>query len=299
MLYDILIIDDVLGEEFSSDLQNYSADNEKIIDCIECHQFITELIRDNLRVTWTTGEIEDIKTLQSQDLSSIKYIFLDLHLTGVERSDTHKTINSKILGIFKKINPYLTHQEITCYINSEYRKEENYGDMGKNDLISKLNNTFSNKYSIEIVVKKNSLTKKQKNELIQNSICFYTRNCLINKAIEVEKIFDNKLKLSKSAKEKIDFNSKYLTFQSQFPINTELKNQIQLLQEIRNKLAHTDGDLSGIKPEKRTKFWKIILNEEKNEPIKIETFEHLSIYISSIDNLCDSLKRLYKCNKKA
>ena len=86
MLYDILIIDDVLGESFPAQESGSAPDlNEKSLDFMRCQKLINEFIRARLRVTWTTGELDDIEELKIQDLSTIQYIFLDLHLTGIRK----------------------------------------------------------------------------------------------------------------------------------------------------------------------------------------------------------------------
>lgn len=285
MLYDILIIDD----DFSGD-----SDSREWSD--NANKLLCDLLRDNLRVTWTTGEVDDLKKLEAKDLSSIKNIFLDLHLQGINNNSEVKDINGKIMGILQKINPHIESEQVTCYINSKYT-EENYGDQGTHDLESKLATDFSKKYSLsKIESRKNALNDEQKDCLLENNLDIYRKTLVINKAIEVEKVFDEVLSLSDNAKEKIDFSSKWLVFQSQFLTeknddNKKLKKQVQLLQQIRNILAHNEGNLDGKgDDEMRRTFWSIVCGKEKIDEITIENFGALVKYVQSINGLCSDLR---------
>ena len=307
MLYDILIIDDVLGENFvGQELEATSDFNDKYLDFVRCQRLINEFIRERLRVTWTTGELDDIRNLKVQDLSTIQHIFLDLHLAGINANDSYKSINSKILGIFAEINELLKSSMIICHLNSKYRSGKNYAEEGRKDLENKFHEKFGYKYSIQVVEEKNSLSDRQKNDLADYSLRLYARNLIINKAAHVESIFDDKLELSGSAIEKLDFHDKFLVFQSQFLAKYKedklLKSQIQLLQQIRNILAHNDNDLydTDIRDDKNgtllKTFWQVSVDksmqiqETSKGRVDFINFDHLAYYILSIDNLCQSLK---------
>ena len=183
----------------------------------------------------------------------------------------------------------------------------NYAEEGKKDLEGKFQTEFNDKYSIKIVEDKSSLDEKQKEELLDYSLKLHTRNLIINKAIHVESILDSKLRLSNSARANVNFHAKFLVFQSQFLTKNEkdkfLKKQIQILQQIRNILAHTEsavGDINISDDEYgtlRKTFWKISIDKNMQniksdeDKIKFTDFDHLAHYISSIDNLCCSLKQ--------
>ena len=308
MLYDILIIDDVLGENFvGQELEATSDFNDKYLDFVRCQRLINEFIRERLRVTWTTGELDDIRNLKVQDLSTIQHIFLDLHLAGINANDSYKSINSKILGIFAEINELLKSSMIICHLNSKYRSGKNYAEEGRKDLENKFHEKFGYKYSIQVVEEKNSLSDTQKNNLVDYSLKLYVRNLIINKAAHVESIFDEKLKLTPSAIARLAFHDKFLVFQSQFLTKNKkdrfLKKQIQLLQQIRNVLAHTDNAIGNIciRDDEcstlRNTFWQV--STDKNiqsvdnevDEVKFTNFNHLADYISSIDNLCFSIRQ--------
>ncbi len=291
MLYDILIIDDdFCGEE--SDSEGWSDNACKLL---------FDLTRDNLRATGTSGENDDLGKFTLSELSSIRYIFLDLHLQGITEISQPKQINSKLIGILEKINPSITTDQVTCFINSKY-VDQNYGYEGQQDLENKLQSEFTGKYCLEVLKNKNELPEEQKEEIKKNQLEIYAKTLIINKALDVENIFDEKLKLSTSAKEKIDFQSKYLVFQSQCMNGLEehkhLKKKIQLLQQIRNKLAHSAMDeLSKIPGDAMKKLFWEIQNGTGNtnpQPIKFENFESLKKYLDSLAGLCKTLKGLQK-----
>ena len=185
MLYDILFIDDDFEKE--TDSVSWEENAKKLF---------LEFIRDNLRVTYTTGELEDLDKLGTQDLSCIKYIFCDLHLEGITKNSAVKDINSKLQGIFKKFNEQITSKEVTVFINSRF-VDAQYREEGMKDLCSILN---QEKYKIEVIESKNNLSTEQKKKLIQNTIKIYSKYFIINKATEVEAAFDDKLSLSPTTK---------------------------------------------------------------------------------------------------
>jgi len=301
MLYDILIVDEVLGDDNLPKLENSNGGEDKYLDMLNVHRLIASLLRDNLRVIWTTGEWEDLKELEVKDISAIRYIFLDLHLVGISGTDNYKIINGNLLSIFGELHNSIQSKQVTCFINSKFYKH--YGEDGKRDLQNKLDAEFGEKYSIQVVEIKNALSEEQKNELLNNNLKIYAKSLIVNKAIEVEKCFDEKLSLTGTAREKLDFQSKFLVYQSQHLKKTakdkNLKKEIQLLQQIRNKLAHTDGDLSTISDtETKKTFWRVVNEQDNNvdKVIKFEDFDALMKYITSIDKLCSFLQDIGKNN---
>ena len=117
MLYDILIIDDDFSENFKS--QELALWDEKK-PYPDAYELLLDFIKNNLRVTYTTGEIDDLNRLLAKDLSAIQYIFCDLYLEAQDPFGTdYKTINSKIVGILEKVNSLLKQEKIILYINSK------------------------------------------------------------------------------------------------------------------------------------------------------------------------------------
>ena len=290
-----MIIDDVLSDGF------VDQESEATSDFIHCQKFINNLIRDRLRVTWTTGELDDLTKLREPELSAIQYIFLDLHLTGISENNSYKDINAKILGIFANVDEFLEHDKITCYLNSKYRSSRSYAEEGKKDLEEKLRKKFDAKYHVKIVEDKNHLSKKQKNELIGYSLKLHARNWIIIKSIHVESVLDSKLKLVESEKINKSFYDKSRDFASRFLIksgrNKDLSRQIELLRKMRNALAHTENtsnyiDIEDKDGKLRNIFWCITTDRSTQDKIRFTDFDHLVSYISSIDILCDSLKQV-------
>ena len=297
MLYDILFIDDdfgniLQGQEINDDTTRENA--PKIYDAYLTRGVFSNLTSiDNLKVTYTTGESADLERLKAKDLSCIQYIFCDLHLSGFDERHSYKEINAKIIGILRKINSKIKSAKVTIYLHSQYTQKSYYGEHGISDLEKKLAKEFPEKYPIEIINKKNQLSEK-KEPLIRNNLKIYARQLIINKAIELETVFDEKLSLSKSARESpsLNFQDKFLVFQSQYSLEALQKNQIQLLQQIRNKLAHTDNKLDEIKGGGEKKlFWKICSGTEQNKPIEFHDFDQLMKYIESIDQLIEHLEQ--------
>lgn len=246
MLYDILFIDDDFDEQ--SDAIPWGNNAQKLF---------LEFVRDNLRATYTSGELDDLEKLESKDLSCIKYIFCDLHLLSINENDSYKQINSKLLRIFEYLEQKIKLTKITLFLNSTYISS--YGEEGEKHLEQELKK-LKIEYKLKTVGTKNKLSKGNKEELLKNHLDIHTKSLLINKALEIESIFDEKLKLSSTSKEKVSFQNKYLVFQSQFNLDKNAKCEIQLLQAIRNKLAHTNNELSGITDKGiKKRFGKFVL----------------------------------------
>ena len=282
MLYDILFIDDDFDKQADSETWNSNA-----------QKLFLEFVRDNLKVTYTTGELDDLKKLGDKDLSCIKYIFCDLHLMGISDESTvanRKEIISKLIGIFKNLAENIKSPKITVFINSKFSKE--WPDT-KKDLEGALREKDLARYSVVLIKEKNKLSDPNKQQLLKENLDFYLKSLIINKAIEVERVFDKKLKLSPTSKEKITFESKFYVLQSQFKLEATIKSQLQLLQQIRNKLAHTDNDFSTIKDESmKKKFWKICSEQESTDNIEFKDFNQLMKYIESIDELIEKMRNV-------
>ena len=281
MLYDILIVDD----DFSSNSPLKVGDN--------AYELLRDFKRDNFRATWTTGEQDDLKKLGHVELSTIKYIFCDLHLKGISQRSSYKEINSKIMGILDKIKDNIKSKNITIFINSKFINYKNYNKNGFNDLKLKLKKDIYCKYKLKKINKKNILSDYKKKVLEKTVIEIHAKILIINKAIEIESIFDKKLKIQNFFRNKINFNMKFKVFTDKFLSSSSDKNirlEIELLQQIRNKIAHSPmGDLEKINKKMSSIFWKIV-SSKKNDPIKFEDLKSLSKYIKSVDDLCDRLR---------
>ena len=271
MLYDILIIDDDFKLEKASQYNNLKSEEISQTNAIE---LFNNLIRENLRVTWTTGELEDLKKLRSKDLSAIRYIFLDLHL-NLGFSQKSKSVTSDIIGILAELDKRFKKDKISILINSNFLKEEKEKKT-INELKTAILKEYNGKYNIEEIETKNNLSDEQKIELRKNNTEALSKSLIIGKAIELEKVFNEALKLSSKAQERVNFGSKFYVFQSQFlkeddEATKQKIKEIQLLQQIRNKLAHTDGELN-----------------------KFEDFSQLIKYAQSIDKLIEKIKEMLR-----
>lgn len=294
MLYDILIVDNDFSGESESKEWN---DNAKKLLC--------DLIADNLRVIWTTGESEDLRRLKEKDLSTIKYIFLDLHLVGITNSSSYKQINSTLLGVIQAINGFVRVENVTCFINSKYFSND-YGSKGATDLEEQLSKKFQKKYKLAIVEKKNSLSDEQKDELKNYLLVVYAKTLVINKALDVEAIFDTKLEIDDKLKDVITFDNKYKKFKEAIKTNkgttksltSYQTKQIKLLQKIRNTLAHSSIDNLQKITDKDSikKFWKL-QNQQQQGAIQFNNFTSLIQYLQSVDTLCEELKELKVTNE--
>lgn len=276
MLYDILLIDDDFDKQ--SDSTEWESNAQKLF---------LELIRDNLRVTYTTGELEDLEKLKSKDLSCIKYIFCDLHLLGIsENSSKIKDIASKLKGIFEELNKNIKSEELTVFINSKFSDEwTEVQDEGFKSGVDE-RYTFKLVNNNKLVNNKNDLMEEDKKKLLENNLNLHIKSFIIAKAVEVEEIFDKKLRLTEKSKERVNFESKRYVLQSQFDLDNKVRKELQLLQEIRNKAAHSDNNFNGIKDkEMRKTFWGTCSKPECEENIEFTTFQQLVTYIESIEQL--------------
>ena len=252
MLYDILIIDN----DFDPDEGTETGEGNN------ANELLRDLVRDNLRVTWTTGEKADLERLGEKDLSRIKYIFLDLHLQGTEGNASYKTINSKIIGIVNKIDNRIDTESVTIFVNSKYI-DDNYGEDGIDNLKSTLASE-SDKFTVDTIQpEKNKLTEEQRSVLHRTSIHSNARNYIIASAIKVEEALVKRLDIPEYIAEELTLNLKYRIFKNRFECGGKLGEHFTRLQKMRNVLAH----------------------RAKNKDIAFDSFDDLYKYLRSIDEL--------------
>ena len=286
MLYDILIIDDDFIDDGGS---NKGSESENP----NAKQLLLDLIKQNLRVTFTTGEKEDLDKLKYKDLSAIRYIFCDLHLAGWQYGHSYKNINSKLLGILGEIGTEIVSREVTLFINSKFAENKDYGDAGKKYLEDGLKKTIpAKKYTTEVIEGKNQLTELQKKELQEAMLPFYAKALIITKATEVENLMAKAVGPEGLCGEKISFDGKFWCYEhkilkkeGEFIGEGEaVRKKIELLQRIRNQLAHSDKlEKIGRKPQKT--FWKIVSGKEEARAIEFEDLNALGKYRCSLDDL--------------
>ena len=77
-------------------------------------------------------------------LSCIQFVFLDLHLQGAGNIENFKTINSKLIGIFRELNSHIKKNSVKIFVNSKYL--DKYKRIGIEDLEEKLKKEFQQKY---------------------------------------------------------------------------------------------------------------------------------------------------------
>lgn len=285
MLYDILFIDDDFEDKTDSNAS-------RIID--DANKLFLALLRENLRVIYTTGEIDDIKKLESKDLSCIQYIFCDLHLLGIKEGDGYKIINSKLNGIFQNLYKKIKSDKVTIFINSKYYEDQTYNQDGQNDLQEKLEEIEPGKFLLEVMDKKNTLNKGKKDLLLKNQLDIYIKSFIISKALEIENMFDKKLNIDEEFVDVIIFGNKYKVFKNKYDVSSLIKTRIQLLQQMRNKVAHSKNKLCLIKDNKmKQTFWKIIKgkNTTSTDNIKFESLKELVKYIDSIDLIIEEIMK--------
>ncbi len=298
MLYDVLIIDDVfeLQEGETEGLSEEGAKDD-VADVADVSRFVLQLLKNNIRVACSSGEDDDLERFANVELSTIKYIFLDLHLQGIGPSASIRTINSKLINIMSRIHSLIKSDSVSCLINSRYQEEgQGYGPEGVEDLRDKLKKKFSDKYTLEETRRKNFPSKSQKDKISKSILKVHVRTAIIDVALRVEKIFDEKLKIKENLRDVITFDNKYLKYKKAFNVDKETKARIELLKHIRNKLAHSDIDsLESISNQYRKTFWKIFSNQEVSEnpsAIQFEDLKSLDAYLQSTEDLCKKIESI-------
>lgn len=294
MLYDILIIDDDFDN--SSTKGSLAEESWKT----NANFLLRKLIKDNLRVTWTSGE-DHAQKMGRKDLSIIKYIFCDLEFDSSGMPFNYKAANSNLVAIFEKLLPKISADSVTIYINSLH--SENYQERGKLHFESALKKEFEEEFEKEFRVilgsgVKNNLNKEQIKELTEHAIQIQLRFVVISKAIEVEEVMNKKLKLNSRDKRYKTFDTKKIQFKENFCLSKINTQKIDLLQGIRNNVAHKETANLEIKLGDKSLhkvFWKILDNGSGiDQPIRFEKFEDIVKYIESIDPLIEIMDNTKK-----
>lgn len=282
MLYDILIIDDdfsgetVLGEiELNSKTSSNNSTWEQTI-----MPFYFELIRDNLKVIWSTGELDDLEKLNESHLSKVQYIICDLHLLGIKETDENKNITSKIMGILEKLNDKL-NGKISFLLNSKYiDKHKNI----EQELEEGLSKKYPEKYSVTKFSEKNAITEEQKQALLDVSLLSHIKEQIITKHLEVERCLNEKITKNDRVLNELSFFSKKKIVCQTHSLNG-CKNKITKLNESRNAIAHTQ-----INSLDELKNIKNIDSDIK----KIKCFKGLFKYLKKIDDLIADITKAAK-----
>ena len=279
MLYDILMIDD----DFS--LTNDSKDVSWTENAI--HLYL-KLVRKNLRVIWTTGEIEDLKRLDASHLHSIKHIICDLHLTGIKERDSNELIISKIMSIFKELNDNLKEEKITVYISSKYIQEHQGIDI---ELPERVSSRYKDKYKILIFTNKNAIEPTAEKALIEEALLNHVKNQIISKHAELDRCIGDTFLNNKEPEKEEHRNKheklyrklhKYLSFPQKLDIAKNFspvaldQNLIGKFNSIRNQIAHEP--VNSLR-ELRAK-----------EGLPLDTFSNLSKTIEKIDSIIKNIE---------
>ena len=274
MLYDILMIDDDFSLTNSD--ENITWEKNAIL-------LYLNLVRENLRVIWTTGEIEDLKRLDASHLHSIKHIICDLHLTGIKDGDSNELIISKIMSIFKELNDNLKEEKITVYISSEYIKEHKGIDI---ELPERVISRYKDKYKIRKFTNKNAIPEGIKEKLKNEVLLFHVKNQIISKHAELDRCIGDTFLNNKEPEKEEHRNKheklyqklhKYLSFPNKLDIAKNFspvaldQNLIDKFNSIRNQIAHEP--VNSLR-ELRAK-----------EGLPLDTFSNLSKTIEKIDSI--------------
>lgn len=286
MLYDILIIDDDFSGESVLDEMALSAetqDNRASWDNTIMPLYFG-LTRKNLKVIWSTGELEDLEELDKSQLSSVKYIICDLHLSGIDHPNaTNKTIVSKIQGILDALKGRLGDNDISFLVNSKYLDDH---PKIEGNLQTTLDEKYPDKYTVEAFSEKNVITEEQKQELVDASLLSHIKERVIKKHLEVERCLDEKIEIeddaiSNGVLRELSFSSKHKIVKGAFELKGD-NSAIVRLTESRNHIAHNEinslGNLTGIK------------NLAGNNNKIFKKFQDLTDYLDKIDKLIAKIR---------
>ena len=261
MLYDVLFIDD----DFSKDGSDEKT-NENIINLFSLY---FSLQRENIRVIWTNGELDDLKKLEKIQLSEIRYIIFDLHLRSIKLTDNNKTIISKIFGILKSLNEKIKTNEVQFLINSKY----SHPNIEK-ELQSTFKKHFGNKYKVEKIENKNSIKIEDKLNMENQTVDRILKSITITKHIELEEEISKKLEISPSEiNDIINFSTKFKVFKKLFDIESNHSSKISNFNKYRNEIAHNLEINPNCREEKEKIKEKIKEKEKKIEEL-LEDFEY-------------------------
>lgn len=286
MLYDILIIDDDFSGE--SVLDNMDTPSKDIDNAwkLTIMPLYFDLIRDNLKVMWTTGEVDDLNKLNDCQMSSVEHIICDLHLSGIKPTSDSKAVISKIMGILKRINKQLENEEVYFLVNSKY--VEKHLDI-EAELQKELQNNFANKYIVEVFKEKNAITPQQKQKLLDASLLSYTKEQIIKKHLEMERCLGDKIEVkNEEMKEltlkELSFNSKHKIVKKYFKLNG-YNTKIKIFNELRNIIAHSNTNLDEIN---ESDYLKSLIKELNG----LNKFSDLIVFIQSVDRIISVIKEV-------
>ncbi len=194
MLYDILIIDDDFSGETVLDDLLLSSDRSKGSSGTSWSNtimpFYFDLTRQNLRVIWSTGELDNLEELEKYQLLKIKHIICDLHLSGITDTTDSKNIIAKILGIINKLNDNFEEEYIYFWINSKYI--DKHRDI-KDYLQDEFRDKYTSRYAVTEFSGKNVISDEQKKELLDISLLSHIKEQVIKKHLELERCLIKKL----------------------------------------------------------------------------------------------------------
>ena len=274
MLYDILIIDDDFSGETVLDEMEINTKTTPPTTAWKqtVFPFYFELIRDNLKVIWSTGELDDLEKLDKHHLSKVKYIICDLHLLGIANTSSNKNIITKIKGIIDKLDSNLCKTNIKFLINSKYIDDHPAID-------EELRKKLGKKYSVSVFSGKNAITHEQKLALVDMSLLSHIKEQVIKKHLEVERCLNKKITDNNIVLEELSFFSKHKIVKKTYNLNGHNK-KIDRLNKLRNTIAHTQinslNDLTNI----------------NNIDIRnIKQFSNLFAYIDTIDELITNITK--------
>ncbi len=273
MLYDILIIDDDFSGETvldEIDLKSTNAPGQSVWKETIMPLYF-ELVRDNLKVIWSTGELDDLEKLSKSQLSKVRYIICDLHLLGIDTHANNKTIISKIIGILEKLKDSLGGN-ISFLVNSKYIDSHE-------NIEQELKNALSKKYSIRVFSEKNVIPDAQKQKLLDTSLLSHIKEKIIEKHLEVERCLNEKIDIKSEVLEELSFNSKHKIVKKTHNLNG-YNREIQKLNESRNAIAH--AQINSLDALKRVEKIDSDIKEFKN-------FSNLFDYLEKIDMLINNI----------
>lgn len=282
MLYDILIIDDDFSGETVLDEMKITANAASNSTAWEqtIMPFYFDLIKENLKVIWSTGELDDLKSFNKPQLSSVKYIICDLHLSGIKETDNSKTIISKIMGIMRELNANFNENKIEFLVNSKYI---NLHKNIESDLQTDFKKEYSEKYSVTAFAEKNAITDKQKEKLLDASLISHIKEQIIKKHLELERCLNKKITKNDDVLKELSFSSKHKIVKKRIKLKN-LSKKITNFNETRNFIAHNEiNSLSEFNESNKVK-----------ESNKIKKFSDLTKYIEDIDSLITKITNAKK-----
>ncbi len=297
MLYDVLLIDD-----------DFSGEN-RINPYPVATELLYSLLRINCRVTFTTGELDDLFGLKKHDLSLIKFIFLDLDFTppGIP-SQVNKIDVSKIIGIMDYIAKNTITKEIVVHINSHISDEDE-----RKNLKNELKKMFKEKFMVrEETKEKNFLTDDMERELKCASLNVYTRNHIIIEHIDVDNLLKEIMEKLGSDLDEYETTFSIRLEKIREKLNSKkgkaLYKQMDLLNKIRNQLAHNEYptmehiEIKGIKKDLMDCFCNDVCKGKcgrnncinRKDAIKFQDFDMLVNYLNSVELLKERLDEWHK-----